>query len=222
MHPSCSATLARAEKTEKVVSQVAKFIGRLLSKIGVDWPKDSEACKSRRSSLCLPRFMAKRAAARTDFHGGAVRAKGHRLIEDFSRVRCIDCLSSAANRASLCQRVCPLPVVGRRLHRTHKLQNTAGMVWCRVCGAYSQFRVRGLRRACKGPRNTVGRDRLLRGCHPVTGASLDRCLLKEDSPGEVQAVSPTLGTASLTVCKCTECMAGSTVDRLWTGLWDLG
>ena len=222
MHPVCEATVLRVARTEKVVNQVAKFIGRLLSRVGTEWPKDSEACRTRRSSLCLPRFMARRAAARTDFHGGAVRAKGHRLIEDFSRVRCIDCLSSANSRASLCQRGCPLRVVGFHVHRAHKLLNTAGVVWCRVCGAYSQFKVRGLRRACKGPRVSLARERLLRGRHPATGAILDRCLLRGDGPGEYKAVLPTLGTASLSVCKCSECSAGSSVDRLWMGLWDLG
>ena len=58
---------------------------------------------------------------------------------------------------------------------SHALLVTGSVTWCRVCGAYADARVRGLRGRCSGPplrRGGSGRTsirRLMAGCHPLSG-----------------------------------------------------
>ena len=62
---------------------------------------------------------------------------------------------------------------------THTLLATGPVTWCRVCGAYADARVRGLRGRCAGPpagRGGSGRTslrRLLAGRHPLSGEHID-------------------------------------------------
>ena len=197
---------------------MAMYVGRVLSRVGNEWPKDSLACKARRSSMYLPRFLARRAAARTDFQGGVVRARGHRLIEEIGRARCIDCLGSARCRATICNRSCAKRAVGLFAGRPHRLRNTAGLVWCSRCGYYSQFKVRGLRKSCRGyGRAPRALARLRLDLHPLTGGPLDRCLLEGSGAGGPQGED-----GGLVVCGCSACTAGTAVDKVWRGLWDVG
>ena len=57
----------------------------------------------------------------------------------------------------------------------HTLWITAGLLWCRLCGAYYVVRRQSLLKPCKPPRReSVVLDRLLAGRHPQSNVELGR------------------------------------------------
>ena len=65
----------------------------------------------------------------------------------------------------------------RALHRSHCLKLSGSLVWCKLCGAYADQRVKAFKKPCRGPekvRSKAGQlVRLRQGRHPTTGEALD-------------------------------------------------
>ena len=108
------------------------------------------------------------------------RAAKHVVVFCGMRVRCKVCLKSAVSLPALENLKCKR-VQGRGVH-AHVLREAGGIVYCALCGRYSEKRVRGLRESCerrtgtdkhRGSERRTALRRLEQGRHPRTNQPLD-------------------------------------------------
>jgi len=92
----------------------------------------------------------------------------------FAASRCLGNHGSRAAAAAVARG--SAPPEGRAYGSGHVLLRTGTLVWCKVCGCYSEMRLRGLLVECKGlagrGRRKTHLSRLLAGRHPSTKALL--------------------------------------------------
>jgi hypothetical protein len=114
---------------------------------------------------------------------------GHLVRKRGAMSVCVECRSSSAAHASFAAKRCKgsavLAWAGRAWRAAgveltddggHSRKLTGGVLWCDACGAYGEFRAKGLGDPCrKRPRNATAdwrRQRLRSGKHPATGDAL--------------------------------------------------
>ena len=132
--------------------------------------------------------------ARLEVHN----AQPHAIHDDGQRLRCAICQKFISSKAPLglrkifaagaCQGRLAAQAIQVSADRGrvkasgvpslsgHTLLQTGGIVWCNVCGCFSEERLKGLKADCKGPPRVGGRitslGRLRSGRHPRTNIAL--------------------------------------------------
>ena len=137
---------------------------------------------------------------------------GHRMLRVLGRFRCADCgthtasekhaekltMQRCAGLEAKLNRLCfPRPTCRtfkKTRQRQHDFVRCGSMLFCAVCGHWSESRLARLAAECRGP--PLGslvmdsirrrwRERLLASCHPLTGESITSHLAVQEHVGRV-------------------------------------
>ena len=173
-HPHEEAIAERTVNATVLAKKVGRYLGEANARLGNVLPRDTSAATGSGVGEAGPRLCGEIPACIA-----AKRAKKHVVVVSGTRVRCRVCLKSAASQLALenlqCRRV-----RGDAAH-AHVLREIGGIVYCVLCGRYTEKRVRGLRDTCdrrtgtakhRNSERLTALRRLERGRHPRTNRSL--------------------------------------------------
>ena len=170
LHPQDAAIVKRYDRSSKVVCMVAKYIAWRVARTfsSEQW----KAVAPRPMRINRQVFASRRGSSRRNIAVSdvVVVQRGHSMMKQFGRWRCLLCHASGNCAATICRLAC---LGEAKLTRPHKLRWTAGWIWCLKCGCYSNKRARGLNQNCS-PRRVISTrlKRLREARHPVTNPFL--------------------------------------------------
>ncbi len=153
------------------------------------------AAQRRLDAAGIPR--APRATTRRANRGAKTECGDHVLHvgdpqKTWSCSKCRLIANTPASRRSLAQRRCN-GEISDRIPESHQLQFSAGVLWCRRCGAYTTRLPRALARTCPGQAPSAAAanvlKRLRRGLPPTTAAYLVQSNMARHTHGEDDAAA---------------------------------